>query len=109
MKSMGPLKNMFGMMGVNNVPKEVMEQGEEKLKKYKVIIGSMSKAERKNEQAAARARAGHQDSEGAGVQDKDVRAYGRRVQQDEEGLQHAQERQELQKEVQVRVIFWRTN
>ena len=49
MNNMGPLKNVFGMMGAGNVPKEVIDQGEEKLKKYKVIIGSMSKAERRNE------------------------------------------------------------
>ncbi len=74
MKSMGPLKNMFGMMGVNNVPKEVMEQGEERLKKYKVIIGSMSKAERKNERLLHEPGRVTRIAKGAGVQDKDVRA-----------------------------------
>lgn len=49
MGSMGPLKNIFGMMGAPDVPKEMVEQGEEKLKKYKVIISSMTKEERKNE------------------------------------------------------------
>ena len=46
---MGPLKNIFGMMGAPDVPKEVVEQGEERLKKYKVIISSMTTEERKNE------------------------------------------------------------
>ena len=49
MGNMGPLKSVFGMMGAPDVPKEMVEQGEEKLKKYKVIISSMTKAERKNE------------------------------------------------------------
>ncbi|MDE1871648.1 MAG: signal recognition particle receptor subunit alpha [Candidatus Micrarchaeota archaeon] len=49
MGSMGPLKNIFGMMGAPDVPKEMVEQGEEKLKKYKVIISSMTIEERKNE------------------------------------------------------------
>ncbi|MDE1865340.1 MAG: signal recognition particle receptor subunit alpha [Candidatus Micrarchaeota archaeon] len=74
MKNMGPLKNMFGMMGVNNVPKEVMEQGEERLKRYKVIIGSMSKAERKNERLLHEPGRVTRIAKGAGVQDKDVRA-----------------------------------
>ncbi len=46
---MGPLKNVFGMMGAPDVPKDMLEQGEDKLKKYKVIISSMTKEERRNE------------------------------------------------------------
>jgi signal recognition particle subunit SRP54 len=49
MGSMGPLKNIFGMLGAPDVPKDVVEQGEVKLQKYKVIISSMTKEERKNE------------------------------------------------------------
>ena len=45
MKNMGPLKNVFGMMGAGNVSKEVIDQGEVRLKRYKVIIGSMTKEE----------------------------------------------------------------
>ncbi len=48
MGKMGPLKSVFGMMGAPDVPKEVVEQGEEKLNRYKVIIGSMTAKERKN-------------------------------------------------------------
>ena len=49
MGNMGPLKNIFGMMGAADVPKDMVEQGEEKLKKYKVIISSMTIEERQNE------------------------------------------------------------
>ena len=49
MNKMGPLKNIFGMMGAPDVPKDVAEKGEEKLKKYKTIISSMTKEERVNE------------------------------------------------------------
>ncbi len=49
MGKMGPLKNIFGMMGAPDVPKEAIEQGEEKLSKYKIIISSMTSEERKNE------------------------------------------------------------
>jgi signal recognition particle subunit SRP54 len=47
-KKMGPLKSVFQMMGMVDLPKELMEQSEEKLKKYEVIIGSMTKQERKD-------------------------------------------------------------
>jgi signal recognition particle subunit SRP54 len=51
-----------------------MDQGEERLKKYKVIIGSMSKAERKNERLLHEPGRVTRIAKGAGVQDKDVRA-----------------------------------
>lgn len=74
MNNMGPLKNVFGMMGAANVPKEVMEQGEDKLKRYKVIIGSMSKIERKNERMLHEPGRVARIAKGAGVQERDVRA-----------------------------------
>ncbi len=48
MGGMGPLKNMLGQLGAADVPKEMVEQSEDKLKKYKVIIGSMTKEERQD-------------------------------------------------------------
>lgn len=74
MGKMGPLKNVFGMMGAPDIPKEVVEQGEEKLGKYKAMIGSMTPNERKN------ARLLHEPSRirriayGSGATEKDVRA-----------------------------------
>jgi signal recognition particle subunit SRP54 len=47
-KKLGPLKSVFQMMGMVDLPKELMEQSEEKLKKYEVIISSMTKQERKD-------------------------------------------------------------
>lgn len=47
-KKLGPLKNVFGMLGLVDVPRELMEQSEEKLKKYEAIINSMTKDEREN-------------------------------------------------------------
>ncbi len=49
MGSMGPLKNVFSQMGAADMPKEMVEQSEDKLKKYKIIIASMTKAERQDE------------------------------------------------------------
>lgn len=47
-RNMGPLKGLFETMGMVNVPKEVLEQGEQKMDQYESIIDSMTKAERKN-------------------------------------------------------------
>ncbi len=49
MGHMGPLKNVFGMMGASDVPKEMLDQGEDRLNKFKVIISSMTQSERKDE------------------------------------------------------------
>ncbi len=47
-KKLGPLKNVFGMLGMVDIPKDLMEQSEEKLKNYEVIIASMTEEEREN-------------------------------------------------------------
>jgi len=47
-KSMGPLKGILQMMGMNEVPKELVAQSEEKMKKFKFMIESMTRAERKD-------------------------------------------------------------
>jgi signal recognition particle subunit SRP54 len=45
-KKMGPLKGVFQMLGAPDVPKEMVEQSEGKLKMYETIINSMTPAER---------------------------------------------------------------
>ena len=47
-KKLGPLSNVFQMLGANNIPKDMVQQSEEKLKKFEVMINSMTKAEKKN-------------------------------------------------------------
>ena len=47
-KKLGPLSNVFGMLGAVDIPKEMMHQGEEKLKKFEAIINSMTVQERKD-------------------------------------------------------------
>ncbi len=49
MSKLGPLKNVFGMLGAPDVSKDMLAQSEGKLKKYEVIIASMTKDERTNE------------------------------------------------------------
>ncbi len=69
---MGPLKNIFGMMGAPDVPKEMVEQGEEKLKKYKVIISSMTKEERKNERLLHERSRINRIAKGSGTSEKEI-------------------------------------
>ncbi len=47
-KKMGPLKDVFSMMGAPDLPKEVVSQGEENMKKFETIISSMTFEERDN-------------------------------------------------------------
>lgn len=72
MGSMGPLKNVFGMMGAPDVPKEMVEQGEEKLKKYKVIISSMTIEERQNEKLLHDSKRIARIAKGSGTTEKEI-------------------------------------
>ncbi|MEM3030933.1 MAG: signal recognition particle receptor subunit alpha [Candidatus Micrarchaeia archaeon] len=47
-RKLGPLQSVFGMLGAPDVPKEILHQSEAKLKKYEVIINSMTPAERED-------------------------------------------------------------
>ena len=73
MGKMGPLKNVFGMMGAPDVPKDLVEQGEGKLNKYKVIIGSMTKDERKDGALLHDPDRVTRIAKGSGTSEKDVR------------------------------------
>lgn len=73
MGKMGPMKNMLGMMGLADVPKEALEGGEEKIKKYGVIIASMTKEERRNERLVREASRVKRIAKGSGTSEKDVR------------------------------------
>ncbi len=47
-KKLGPLGDVFSMIGAVDVPKEMIHQSEEKLKKFESMINSMTKEEKKN-------------------------------------------------------------
>ncbi len=47
-KKLGPLGNVLGMLGAADVPKEMVHQGEEKMKKFESMINSMTPGERKD-------------------------------------------------------------
>ena len=67
------MKNMLGMMGLSDVPKEALEGGEEKIKRYGVIIASMTKEERKNEKLVRESSRVKRIARGSGTTEKDVR------------------------------------
>lgn len=72
-RSMGPLKNVLQMLGAGgNVPDDMVMKSEEKLKKYKFIIDSMSRKERFNPDLLNSLRIAR-IAKGAGVQESDVR------------------------------------
>ncbi|MCL4382074.1 signal recognition particle receptor subunit alpha [Candidatus Marsarchaeota archaeon] len=72
MGKMGPLKNLLGMVGVMDVPKDMVEQSEDKLKSYKVIIGSMTRDERKNEKLLHNPSRISRIAKGSGKTEKDI-------------------------------------
>ncbi|RLG20829.1 signal recognition particle protein [Candidatus Micrarchaeota archaeon] len=44
-RKMGPLKKVFEMMGLSQMPEELVETGEKKLEVYKIIMDSMTREE----------------------------------------------------------------
>jgi signal recognition particle subunit SRP54 len=73
MGKMGPLKNLFGMIGAADVPKDMIEHGEERLKRFHSIISSMTIEERKNERLLHESGRIARIARGSGTSEKDVR------------------------------------
>ncbi len=75
-KKLGPLGNVFSMLGAADVPKELVQQSEDKMKKYECMINSMTKDEkkdatlRKNSQSRV-----SRVARGSGCSEKDVREF----------------------------------
>jgi signal recognition particle subunit SRP54 len=72
MGGMGSLKSVFGMMGMPDAPKDMVEKSEDKMKKYKVIIASMTRDERKNGKLLHEPGRIGRIAKGAGVSERDV-------------------------------------
>lgn len=75
-KKLGPLGNVMGMLGVSDLPKDVVQQSEGKMKKYEAMINSMTKSEKKDASLLKRqptrvARI----AKGSGTSEKDVREF----------------------------------
>ncbi len=73
MGKMGPLKNIASSLGLVDLPKDVLEQSEEKLKKYKAIIDSMTPEERKDDSLLNNPSRIRRIAKGSGVSEQDVR------------------------------------
>lgn len=75
-KKMGPLANILGMMGMSDLPQEVLAAGETKLKKYEAIINSMTKAERKDATLLRKSNSRiERVAKGSGCSTEDVKAF----------------------------------
>lgn len=75
-KKMGPLGNVLGMMGMGDLPKEALQTGEEKMKKYESIINSMTKAERKDAALVRKSNSRvERIAKGAGCAPQDVKGF----------------------------------
>ncbi len=75
-KKMGPLGGVMSMMGMSDLPKEVTNQGEEKLKKFESMINSMTLKERKD--ATLLKKSGSRIAriaKGSGCTEQDVREF----------------------------------
>jgi signal recognition particle subunit SRP54 len=75
-KKLGPLGNIFSMLGVSNVPKEMVQQSEEKLKKFESMINSMTKQEKKDPKLirASKTRV-ERIAKGSGCSESDVKEF----------------------------------
>jgi signal recognition particle subunit SRP54 len=75
-KKMGPLGNVFSMLGASDVPKEMVQQSEEKLKKFESMISSMTPAEKKDAKLIrAHPSRMARIAAGSGCSEKDVREF----------------------------------
>ena len=70
---MGPLSLIAGMMGMgNNIPKQDLEVGEEKLDRYKAMMDSMTKQEKRDPEVISSSRI-LRVAKGSGTTETDVR------------------------------------
>jgi signal recognition particle subunit SRP54 len=75
-KKMGPLDGVFSMMGLSDVPKDMLSQGEGKIKQFESIINSMTKEERKDASLIKKSRSRMERiAQGSGASLEDIRAF----------------------------------
>ncbi|MCX8166485.1 MAG: signal recognition particle receptor subunit alpha [Candidatus Micrarchaeota archaeon] len=72
-KKMGPLSNVLGMLGINDLPEDLVVKQEEELKKIEAIIQSMTKDERKNPDLLKNRSRILRIAKGSGTKEEDVR------------------------------------
>ncbi|MCD6227745.1 signal recognition particle protein [Candidatus Micrarchaeota archaeon] len=73
-RKMGPLDKVFSMFGAPDLPKDLLQQGEEKLTKYESIISSMTSDEKEHPEIVKKSKSRMERiAKGAGVETRDVR------------------------------------
>lgn len=73
MKKMGPLKQIMQMLGVYDLPDELVSQSEEKLKKFEAAVLSMTPKERRKTELMKQKPRQARVAKGAGLTEKEVR------------------------------------
>lgn len=74
-KKLGPLGNVFSMLGANDVPKEMVQQSEEKIKKFESMINSMTKSEKKDAKLLKNQTRISRIAKGSGCSEKEVKEF----------------------------------
>ncbi len=75
-KQMGPLDNVFGMLGMPDVPKEITQQSQDRLKKFEAIINSMTEEEREDDLLIRKSNSRiERIAKGSGTQPQDVKRF----------------------------------
>jgi len=75
-KKLGPLGGVFSMMGMSDMPKEFVQQSEEKMKKFEAMINSMTKEEKKDASLLRKNSARvERVAKGSGATEKEVREF----------------------------------
>ncbi|MEM3362384.1 MAG: signal recognition particle receptor subunit alpha [Candidatus Anstonellaceae archaeon] len=72
-KKLGPLGNVLSMLGINELPSEMLQLSEQKLKKYEAIINSMTKKERRDPKLLKENSRIERIAMGSGVKKEEVR------------------------------------
>lgn len=73
MKKMGPLKGVFQMMGMYDLPEEMVGKSEQKMKSFEACVNSMTPEERSKPDLMKNAKRQERVARGAGVDAKEVR------------------------------------
>lgn len=74
-RKMGPLGNLLSMLGANDVPKEMVQQGEEKMNKFEAMINSMTKSEKNDAKLLKSPDRIARIASGSGTTEKDVKEF----------------------------------
>ena len=73
MKKMGPLKQILQLLGMHDIPEELMQQSEEKMKKFECAVNSMTLKERRTPELMRNKARQERVAKGAGIKLEEVR------------------------------------